>query len=204
MDAQASISTFLSATAAKQPTPGGGAVAALVGATAAAIGEMVLNYSIGRKTSAAFDAELTTVLHELTRAREMMLELLVEDQEAFAELQAAKKLADGDATKAQRVANAVKVCIGVPQAIATTALRVLELADSVVDKSNRWLISDLAVCVELCMATLRSGLHNVRANFGEVDPARRATLDGECDRLLARGIDVAKRVMPRIRSVAGV
>lgn len=204
MNATTPIFAFLSATAAKQPTPGGGAVAALVGATGAAIGEMVLNYSIGRKTSAPFDAELTTVLHELTRAREVMLELLVEDQEAFGELQASKKLADGDTSKPQRIANAVTVCIGVPQAISTTALRVLELADSVVDKSNKWLLSDLAVCVELCMATLRSGLHNVRANFGEVDAARRATLEAECDRLLARGVEVAKRVMPKIRAITGV
>jgi methenyltetrahydrofolate cyclohydrolase len=203
MTSNAPIAEFLAATASKQPTPGGGAVAALVGATGAAIGEMVLAYSVGRKTSAAFDAELTTVLHELSRARQMMLELLVEDQHAFAELQASKKLPETDAARAERVKGAVAVCIAVPQSIATTALRVLELADAVVEKSNKWLLSDLAVCVELSMATLRSGLHNVRANFGEVDPARRAQLEGDCDRLLLRGIEVAKRVMPKIQAAMG-
>ena len=48
-DAKTSLSDFLDATAAKQPAPGGGSVTALCGALAAAIGEMVLNYSIGKK-----------------------------------------------------------------------------------------------------------------------------------------------------------
>jgi len=43
------IAEFLDGTAARQPAPGGGSVAALVGALSAAIGEMVLNYSIGKK-----------------------------------------------------------------------------------------------------------------------------------------------------------
>ncbi len=47
MDTSASIAAFLNATAEKQPTPGGGAVAAVAGALACAIGEMVLNYSVG-------------------------------------------------------------------------------------------------------------------------------------------------------------
>jgi formiminotetrahydrofolate cyclodeaminase len=37
---QTTIEQFLAATAARQPTPGGGSVAALAGALAAAIGEM--------------------------------------------------------------------------------------------------------------------------------------------------------------------
>ena len=58
-DRTTSIDAFLSATAAKQPTPGGGSVAALAGALSSAIGEMVLSYSIGKKDLLPFsrDAE---------------------------------------------------------------------------------------------------------------------------------------------------
>ena len=48
-DQTTSIENFLEAAAAKQPTPGGGSVAALAGALAAAMGEMVLNYTLGRR-----------------------------------------------------------------------------------------------------------------------------------------------------------
>ena len=90
-DARNSVDDFLAALAAKQPAPGGGSVAALAGALAAAMGEMVLNYSIGKKDLAAHEPALREVLAGLTRARAMLLELLIEDQLAFEKLTAAKK-----------------------------------------------------------------------------------------------------------------
>ena len=46
-----------------------------------------------------------------------------------------------------------------------------------VEKVNRFLLSDLAVCCELSMATVRCAVYNVRANLPDVtDPSDRATL----------------------------
>ena len=45
-DASHTVAEFVAAAAAKQPVPGGGSVAALVGALGAAMGEMVVNYSV--------------------------------------------------------------------------------------------------------------------------------------------------------------
>lgn len=191
------ISDFLAATAAKQPAPGGGAVAALCGATAAAIGEMVLNYSIGRKATPQLDPLLKPLLDELTRARAILLELMVEDQEAYGDYSAIKKEADS-AEKTARLAAALDRSIAAPRAMAATAMSILGLADQAVENSNRWLLSDLAVCCELAMASLRSALHNVRVNLPEVDATQRASLAGECDQLLARAITLVKKVMPRI------
>lgn len=193
------IDTFLSATAAKQPTPGGGAVAALCGATAAAIGEMVLNYSIGRKATPQLDPLLKPILDELTRARAVLLELLVEDQEAYGDYSAIKKEPDS-AQKTAKLAAALDRSIAAPRAIAATSISILDLADKAVENSNRWLLSDLAVCCELAMASLRSALHNVRVNLPEVVAANRATLEGECDILLARAVSLVKKVMPRIEA----
>jgi len=79
-DSSHTIAEFVAATAAKQPVPGGGSVAALVGALGAALGEMVVNYSIGKKYLEPFADELTAALAELTRARSVMLQLMNEDQ----------------------------------------------------------------------------------------------------------------------------
>src|SRR5437868_4602544 len=68
-DPNTTISDFLSAAASKQPTPGGGSVTALAGALAAAMGEMVLNYSIGKKNLAPYDAELRAAVSELYNVR---------------------------------------------------------------------------------------------------------------------------------------
>ena len=66
-DHNTTIGDFLNAAAAKQPAPGGGSATALAGALAAAMGEMVLNYSVGKKSLAKFEPELKTSLAELTR-----------------------------------------------------------------------------------------------------------------------------------------
>ncbi len=199
LDAKTPIESFLSATAAKQPTPGGGAVAALCGATAAAIGEMVLNYSIGRKATPHFDPLLKPIVDELTRARAMMLELMVEDQEAYGEFNTIKKEADS-ADKAKRLADALDRSVAVPRAIAALASSILTLAEQAVENSNRWLLSDLAVCCELAMAALRSAIHNVRVNLAELDADRRPGLDAECGALLRRAVERVQRVMPRIEA----
>jgi formiminotetrahydrofolate cyclodeaminase len=203
-DARSSLADLLNAVAAKQPTPGGGAVAGVCGALAAAIGEMTLNYSIGRKSTAQFDAELTHVLGELHTARAMMLELVAEDQEAFAELTAARKLDDADASKAKRLAAAVENCIAVPRTIGVTALSMLRIVGPVVEKSNKWLLSDLAVCVELAMATVRTAQYSVRANLGDVDPERRAVLAQECDDHVRRGVGLVNVTLAKIAAASGV
>src|SRR5438034_4601550 len=89
-DRAATIDAFLSAAAAKQPAPGGGSVTALVGALAAAMVEMVVNYSIGKKDLAEHQPTFHHALAELSRARALLLELMVEDQAAFEALTVAR------------------------------------------------------------------------------------------------------------------
>lgn len=199
LDSQTPIAGFLSATAAKQPTPGGGAVAALCGATAAAIGEMVLNYSIGRKATPELDPLLKPILDELARARAMMLELMVEDQDAYGEYNAIRKEPDS-ADKAARLAVALDRSIAVPRAVAALSHSILELADQAAENSNRLLLSDLLVCCELAMASLRSAIHNVRVNLPELEPAKRLALEGDCQALLSRAVERVQRTVPRVEA----
>ena len=63
-DGKTTIGAFLDAAAAKQPTPGGGSVTALVGALAASMGEMVVNYTVDKKAYVAHREELTAAQEE--------------------------------------------------------------------------------------------------------------------------------------------
>src|SRR5215475_8048253 len=94
-DKTQSLDHFLDAVAAKQPAPGGGSVTALVGALSAAMGEMVVNYSLGKKDLAAHEPVLREAIVELSRARKVLLELMIEDQAAFESLTTARKSAKG-------------------------------------------------------------------------------------------------------------
>src|SRR5947207_14448381 len=91
-DSKTSIDNFVAATAARQPAPGGGSVTALVGSLAAALGEMVINYSLGKKGLESHQSSLQSALAELTRARHLLLELMVEDQAAYETLSSIRKL----------------------------------------------------------------------------------------------------------------
>src|SRR5947208_13252171 len=94
-DQNTTLKDFLNAAAARQPTPGGGSVTALAGALAASMGEMVVNYSIGKKGLEAFQGELKPAVEELHRARGLLLRLMAEDQAAFQALTTARKLPEG-------------------------------------------------------------------------------------------------------------
>jgi formiminotetrahydrofolate cyclodeaminase len=193
-DSTTSIEQFLTATAARQPTPGGGSVAALAGALSSAIGEMVLNYSVGKRGLENVQDQLKPVLAELTKARQLFLQLMTEDQLAYEALTAAKKSNDASARDVALLAS-----IRIPQAMAATALAILDLCDRVADIVNHYLLSDLAVCADLAMATLRCALYNVRANLPDVsDPQEKSKLTRSADEMLARGISTIQRVSPRI------
>src|SRR3954467_6822227 len=99
LDKTATIDEFLAAAAAKQPAPGGGSVTALAGALAAAMGEMVVSYSVGKKDLAQHRAELEAAAQELHRARLVLLELMEEDQFGYAALTDARKLPESDAAR---------------------------------------------------------------------------------------------------------
>src|SRR5438132_10431411 len=99
VDANQSVNDFLDALASKKPTPGGGSVTALAGALAAAMGEMVVNYSIGKKDLAEHQPALTEALAELTRARGLLLLLMAEDQQAYEALTLARKLPESSPTR---------------------------------------------------------------------------------------------------------
>ena len=193
------IGTFLDAAAAKQPAPGGGSVTALVGALAAAMGEMTLNYSIGKKGLEAHADELKKAVSELHRARELMLSLMAEDQIAYESLTAARKLPEGSPRRQDELPPALSACIQVPQAMAATAAAVIEVCDRVADHVNYYLLSDLAVCADLAMATTRCAIYNVRVNLADLEDANvKQEIEQTLARVLSHATRDIQRVAPRI------
>ena len=198
-DKSQSIDAFLNASAAKQPTPGGGSIAALAGALAAAMGEMVVNYSLGKKDLSEHQETLQHVIAEFTRARQVLLELMIEDQEAFGALSAIRKLPESDPTRAGKFDAALLVCIRIPQSIGITAAAILNLCDQIGDKVNKYLLSDLAVSAELAMATVRCAAYNVRVNLADVsDPAERAKFKSQAEAQINASAGVVRKLIPRI------
>ena len=198
-DQNNTIADFLTAAAAKQPAPGGGSATALAGALAAAMGEMVVNYSIGKKNLAEHQPALAEALAELSRARGLLLMLMVEDQQAYEALTLARKLPESSPSRQADFDVALLASIRVPQAMGATALAILQLADQLVSKVNRYLLSDLAVSTELAMATIRCAVYNVRANLPDVsDAGERKRIEAAAQKLIDHALPVIGRVAPAI------
>jgi formiminotetrahydrofolate cyclodeaminase len=163
------------------------------------MGEMVVNYSVDKKGYEANREQLTEALAELRRARGVMLDLMVDDQTAYAALTAARKAPQGSAERNERLPAALLAAIRTPQAIAATAAAVLALCDRLVEISNHYLLSDLAVGADLAMATVRCAVYNVRVNLADItDVAERQSIENEIGQVLAHAAMLIQRVSPRI------
>ena len=95
---------------------------------------------------------------------------------------------------------ALLASIRVPQAMGATALAILQLADQLVSKVNRYLLSDLAVSTELAMATIRCAVYNVRANLPDVsDAGERKRIEAAAQKMIDHALPVIGRVAPAIK-----
>jgi formiminotetrahydrofolate cyclodeaminase len=174
------IREFLAAANSSEPVPGGGSAAALAGALASSMGQMVMNLTIGKEKYKQFEPECKAVLASLEKAQAMMLELIKEDIAAFSEFTEARKLDKSDPQRPDKMAQAIQTCIAVPMEISAVALAMLDNMDSIKEKSNSFLLSDLGVGAELAGATVNCALFNVKANLSSVKG------DGEKDKIRAQ------------------
>lgn len=183
---QLTIEQFLEKTADRKPTPGGGSVAATVGALAVALGRMVTAYSTpcGSQTSSEPIVRLTTALRTID---EMMRALITEDAAAYLRLRDAARQSSDTAGKAAHQ-QAVLAAIAVPMKMAALSSRALSALDQAKHDINPHLLSDLAIAATLAAAVCESSRYLVQANAGSLeDPQRRQSLVEEIDEIVGHG-----------------
>ncbi|MDX2131618.1 MAG: cyclodeaminase/cyclohydrolase family protein [Planctomycetota bacterium] len=181
-----SLREFFDAVSAKTPAPGGGAVAATTAALGAALGRMVLAYSIGKKSLAPHDGALREADRQLHTLREMFLRLGEEDAEAYALVNELQRLPEGDPRRAG-LAAAVRTSIDVPRTVLGACVEMLRRLDDLTAITNPHLRSDLAIAGVLGEAGARSAWWNVRVNVALLeDRAERDALMLEADTLLGK------------------
>ncbi|MFM9958489.1 MAG: cyclodeaminase/cyclohydrolase family protein [Phycisphaerales bacterium] len=196
------IGAFLDSVAAKSPTPGGGAVAAAVGALSAALAGMVVSYSIGKKNLAEHQVELNDAAAKLTRARGLMLALAAEDEQAYGVVNELMKLPEGDARRVAEVPAAALAATQAPLSVMATACDLLRLFERLAAITNRHLRSDLAIAAVLGDAVCRAGRWNVAINLPmlrELGLEQGAAIERTCEELLAASGAMARSVEEKCR-----
>lgn len=189
------LARLLDDLAAKTPAPGGGAVAAAVGALSGALSGMVIAYSLGKASLEEHREDLEAAERKLRTARGLLLALAHEDAEAFALLSELRKLPEGDPRRAAELPAAERAVLAAPRATLGAALDLLRLLETLAPITNRWLHSDLAVAAVLAEATARSAAWNVRVNLPIVgDRAERDALEREIASMTGDAAERAARV----------
>mgnify|MGYP002510611570 CR=1 FL=1 len=195
---------FADALAAKASVPGGGGAAAYAGALAAALGNMVGNFTVGKKAYAAVEDDMRRLLVEGDAARARLLALVDEDAAAFEPLARAYGIAADDPTRADALEEATRGALQPPLETMRQVVHVVELLEEMGEKGSRMLLSDVGCGAALAAAALRAASMNVFVNTkGLRDRALADEVEAECDELLAcasRADALADRVAAKLRS----
>ena len=166
------VQDFIEQLASASPTPGGGSASALAGATAAAMVEMAANLTVGREKFRDVEEEMRVVLARAGELRELMLNAVDEDTDAFDEVSAAYKMPkDSDTEKAARteaIQAALKGATEVPLRVAKAAMETYQLGQVAIQKANPNVASDARVAMLLAEAARDGARANVDINLGMI------------------------------------
>ena len=151
------------------PAPGGGSAAALAGALGAALGEMVANFTVGKKKYADVEAQVQVALDALTAWRQELLQLTDADATAYAavgEAYAMPKESDEDkAARTAAIQVALKEAAGVPLRVVHVATSVFDHLPLLSESGNQNLVSDVGVAAKLALVAVECAWLNVEVNL---------------------------------------
>jgi len=162
------IDRFLATLASESPTPGGGAVAALAGASGAALIEMVCNLTIDKKDYEDAWDRMREIRVDAGRARRALLALADRDATAFdGVMEAFRMPKDTDQQKAARAAAVQRGYLAaaeVPLEIARASASLMPLALETVERGNVNAASDGVSAAQMLFACTECAIYNVQIN----------------------------------------
>ncbi len=192
--AERSIEAFLDAVAAGQVTPAGGSATPVVGATGAALCEMVCVHTLRSEGGDAAEdsSDLATLRDEFRAQRDQLLGLADADAAAVDAVLSARE-GDGAAT------TAAKRATGVPLRVAEVCVAVLEAASLVVEDGTPNAVPDAVTGATLAHGAVRASLFTVRTNLDGLDDASFvAKTEHRLARLDRAGGDAYEDVLARV------
>lgn len=156
---------FLEATAANTATPGGGSVAALAGALAAALTQMVAGLTLGRKKYAEVEDVARSILKQAGDLRRQLTNAVNEDAAAFNEVMAAyRNQGLSEAARAEAVEQATIGAGEVPLRVAKLGREVALLAQTIANIGNKNAVTDAAAAALMARAAVQAAALNVKTN----------------------------------------
>src|SRR6266700_2138705 len=166
---QLDLRRFCNETLSDSPAPGGGSVAALMGALGVSLGGMVANLSAGKR---GWDDKIEYFSDWAVKAQQLkdeLLSLVDEDTAAFNKVMDSFALPKGSAeeksARSVAVEQATKYAAEIPLKVMEMASRSYELLSEMAEKGNPTSISDVGVGALATRACIGGAALNVRINL---------------------------------------
>src|SRR5438132_6209700 len=163
---------FCNETLSDSPAPGGGSVAALMGALGVSLGGMVANLSAGKR---GWDDKIEYFSDWAVKAQQLKDELLAlvdEDTATINKVMDAfglpKESAEEKAARGAAIEEATKRAAEVPLKVMETASKSYALLSEMAEKGNPASISDVGVGALATRACVEGAALNVRINLGQL------------------------------------
>lgn len=175
------VEGFLESMSSSDPTPGGGAAAAVAGATGAALIAMVGRLTLGKPGFEDLEERMQALVERADEARTEFLALGDRDALAFEEVMTAFRMPkESDVEKASRT-HAIQLGLehaaGVPLEIARRAVDLMELAEDATALGNPNAASDGMTAAAALLAAVIGARANVEINASSLkDGTRRQAL----------------------------
>ncbi len=166
------LKAFAEETAAESPAPGGGSIAAYVGALGAALATMVANLSSHKR---GWDDRWATFSTVAERGQFLTTELLKkvdEDTAAFNAIMAAMQLPKGSEARTLALNAATRQAIETPLATMRLAVESFDIIENMATEGNPNSVSDAGVGALCARAAVRGAFLNVKINtvgFSDTD-----------------------------------
>lgn len=165
---QQSFEQLIQSLAAKTPTPGGGAAAALTGCMGTALFLMVVRFSRGKKANVAREDDLAKAEATLDGYLTRMLPMADRDCRSFDLVSAAYGMPKDDDRQAELRQKAIQeAMVGamvVPEETLCMVRDVFVAMEGVVDCIGKAIVSDLASGAALLLAAAEGAFLNVKIN----------------------------------------
>ena len=206
--AKMNLREFCNETLSDSPAPGGGSVAALMGALGASLGGMVANLSAGKR---GWDDKLEYFSNWAVKAQQLkdqLLSLVDEDTAAFNKVMDAFALPKGateeKATRAAAIEQATKYAAEVPLKVMETASKSYDLLAEMAERGNPASVSDVGVGALATRACVEGAALNVRINLAQLkDEKFKGVLEEKVRSVCAHSVAKFKEISQTVESKLG-
>ena len=200
------VKGFADETARESPAPGGGSVAAYMGAMGAALGTMVANLSAHKPGWDDRWEEFSRWAEQGMAIEQELLHLVNEDTEAFNKIMAAfgmPKSNDEDKRKrAEAIESATLFAAQIPLQTMQTAMKVFPLCREMAEKGNPNSVSDAGVGALAARAAVIGAALNVKINASSLsDKSAASSLIGEANKLVEQAMAEEKEIIALVDKI---